>query len=256
MFKIGKPAKSIAALLLVLILAVVNFSFFAVKAHAADDKYIEQIYVGQPTDSTSEYYNRALYVKVHVVGYKGKNLRIRIKSSDGKEVATMKLSKAVSDNTNYNYYWDGKDSKGNYYKDGTYTIQTWIYGDDSTLVTRTYKLDLKGNTAAATAKSFKCTYMGQPKDTDIDYAFEAIIDVKGYKGKKFYAYLYGPDGNLVLYKENNIKYDKNDWHIYYDGFDDDGYWSGNGKYTIEIWTDGVSSKSWHKEVTLKGSGNG
>jgi flagellar hook assembly protein FlgD len=249
--------KKIISILLVLVLSL---GFFAVDIHADSDKYVKQIYVGQPTDKNNAKYNYALYIKVNVVGYKGKNLRIRIKSSDGTELKSVKLSDAISNDTNYHYYWDGKDSKGNFYKDGTYTIQTWIYGDDSTLVTKSYKIDLKGNdttTPTAMKKSAKVTYMGQPDDKNskyYNYAMLIKLKVTGYKGKTAVGQVYDQNGKLVTKIRYNIAKDEDTHNFYFNGYGYDGKWCGNGTYKVKFSVEGyedATEETWSNSVTLK-----
>jgi flagellar hook assembly protein FlgD len=260
MIKVKIATKSVIIILLLLVLTICNFSFYDLKVNAADDKYVKQIYVGQPTDSSNANYGKALYIKVNVVGYEGKRLRIRIKSSDGTELYSTKLSNAISNNTTYHHYWSGKDSKGNFYKDGKYTIQTWIYGDDSTLVTKTYTLDLKGNdTTIPTAlkKSAKVTYMGQPDDKNskyYNYAMLIKMNITGYKGKVAQAQLYDPSGKLAAKITFNITKDNNPHNWYYRGYDTNGNWTGNGTYKVKLWVDGAEEATediWSNKVTLK-----
>jgi flagellar hook assembly protein FlgD len=234
---------------------------------SSSNKFIKQTYVGQPTDASHKDYNKALYIKVQVAGYKGKNLRIRIKSSDGTELKSIKLSTAVSDDTNYFYYWDGKDANGNYYKDGTYTIQTWIYGDDSTLVTKSYKLDLKGNGGAPTAapttaptaakKSATVTYMGQPNDPNnkhYNYAMLTKAQINGYKDKTAIVELYDPTGRHVKTFEFLVASNTYTMNCYWDGYDYNGFFCNNGKYTAKLYVYGYESdteQDWQQNVTLK-----
>jgi flagellar hook assembly protein FlgD len=233
---------------------------FGVGVHAADDQYVQQTYVGQPTDTASKYYDSALYIKVNVVGYKGKKLRIRIKSSDGTELSSVKLDNASSNNTYYHYYWTGKDSSGNFYKDGTYTIQTWIYGDDSTLVTKSYNLDLKGNdsgTPTAVKKSAKVTYMGQPKDPKSSFYNRAMLvqtQIKGYKDKTAVIEIYDPSGRYVKTFEFLIKTNDYAYNSYWTGYDYDGIFCDDGTYTARLYVYGYESateQDWTQKVTLK-----
>jgi flagellar hook assembly protein FlgD len=251
---------SMKKLVSILLVFILSLGLFAVDIHADSDKYVKQIYVGQPTDKNHEKYSYALFIKTNVVGYKDKNLRIRIKSSDGTELESVKLSKAVSNDTNYIYYWDGKDDNGKFYKDGTYTIQTWIYGDDSTLVTKSYKLDLKGNdttTPTALKKSAKVTYMGQPDDKNskyYNYAMMIKLKVTGYKGKTAVGQVFDPSGKLVTKINYNIVKDEDTHNFYYKGYGYDGKWTGNGTYKVKFWVDGyqdATEETWSNSVTLK-----
>jgi flagellar hook assembly protein FlgD len=252
--------KKFTSMLLALVLLC---GVFVVDIHAASSKFVKQTYVGQPTDQNHKDYHKALYIKVQVAGYKGKKLRIRIKSSDGTELASVKLSDAVSDNTNYFYYWDGKDESGNYYKDGTYTIQTWIYGDDSTLVTQSYELDLKGNgsspTSASTAtkKSATVTYMGQPNDPNnkhYNYAMLTKTYISGYKDKTAIVELYDPTGRHVKTFEFLIASNTYTMNCYWDGYDYNGFFCGNGEYAAKLYVYGYESateQDWTQKVNLK-----
>jgi flagellar hook assembly protein FlgD len=112
--------------------------------NATASKYIKTTRLEYPNDD-SDFADYALYMQFHVVGHKGKKLRIRIRDAVGNELYSYTSSTQNKDDYYYGHFWHGKDpADGSRYPDGKYTIQVWIYGDDSTLVTKTYNLDLKG----------------------------------------------------------------------------------------------------------------
>jgi hypothetical protein len=246
-----KSIKNIISVIVVFVLAFLNFGALFI---SADDYSINLTSISQPNKDDGKFSNYALKINFDVKGYGGTKLRLQLCDSDGYEVCTILSSELVSDNTRQPYYLSGKDKNGKVLKDGNYYISWWIEGSrGDTEQTESYYIDFKGNDTVS--KSYNCIHLGQPNNPDskyYDYALHAKFKVTGYKGKTFKVNLYDEYGNYL--QTTTFKIGSNDYtaNAYYDGYDDDGYWTGDGKYKVTAWIVGEDySKSWADEVELK-----
>ncbi|MDR0903235.1 MAG: hypothetical protein LBM59_01215 [Ruminococcus sp.] len=254
---IKKAFKKIISVMVVFMLAFAGSGSLFLTAHAAKEYSIKITYVGQPTETTGKWADYAYKFKFAIKGYSGTKLTLQLVNDDGIEVDRFTSSEIKSDDFTQTFFHNGKGTNGKVLPDGNYYVNFWIAGSqDDTEQSKYYYIDFKGNgSAKTTAKSYTCTYMGQPDNPESKYYSYAMctkFKITGYKGKTFKIWLYDPYGDHVQTTSFKITADNYTYNMYYDGTDPDGYWSGDGKYKVTAWIDGAdSSQTWSKEITLK-----
>jgi flagellar hook assembly protein FlgD len=101
--------------------------------------YMRLVYIGTPDNQLSPYFEYAFNVRIRYKLYKGETAKIRIYDPSGRYVSSGSAYINSNDYT-HNFFWDGYDSKGNFCKDGKYTVTYWVdgfenYTNDSMVVT-------------------------------------------------------------------------------------------------------------------------
>jgi flagellar hook assembly protein FlgD len=237
-----KILKTLFALLTAIMLAVPGAALSAIAADA-----LTITYIGQPDDPAHQRYSYACVIRFGINGYGGNKLNVEIADEDGDLLLAEKSPYIKTNRATWDFYWDGKTMDGLRYDDGVYVISYWIEGRrDDTFTTRRYDLDLKGNSLEDnTSRTFmRLVYIGTPDrqaSPYFNYAFNVRVRYKNYKGETAKIRIYDPSGRHV--STGTAYIDSNDftYDYYWDGYDKNGVFCRDGKYTVTYYIDGIGN---------------